>query len=123
MPVSRAERDRLLEPTNAIPKDWDSNRHAFGWKERTRGGSRSTSTTAASRRPGRFLVTGRGCLLPVEQELECAGLRDVEIVAGDDANTCATTERRQRGGADALQSGLLNERCDDRDLVGSFEQR
>ena len=50
-PVSRAERDRLLEPTNAIPNDEDSNRHAFGWKERTRGGSRSTSMTAASSLP------------------------------------------------------------------------
>ena len=33
--MSRAERDKLLEPTNAIQKDSDSNRHALGWKERT----------------------------------------------------------------------------------------
>ena len=46
-------------------------------------------------------------------------LCDVQVVAGNDTNTCAAIERGQRCGADPVQSGLLNERSDDRDVVSN----
>ena len=52
MPVSSADRERLLLPTKATPKALASKHHAFGWNARVRPGSVAVSITRALSSPG-----------------------------------------------------------------------
>ena len=68
-------------------------------------------------------VIDGGRLLPVEERLERAGLRDVEVVPRDEADRRATGERRLDRGRDATDPRLLHEGRHDRDARRAVEER
>ena len=52
---------------------------------------------------------GCACLLPVEQLLERAGLGDLEVIAGDEADVRAAPERPAKGAFDPPHAAFLDE--------------
>jgi hypothetical protein len=62
-------------------------------------------------------------LLPVEQRLERAGLRDVQVVARDHPDPGAAPDGRIDRRLEAIEARLLDERGDDGDVGRALEQR
>jgi hypothetical protein len=61
--------------------------------------------------------------LPVEHALQRLGLRDVEVVAGDEPDPGAALGGREHGGLEQFESAVLDEGRNDRDLVRPGDQR
>jgi len=77
----------------------------------------------ARARTFRSLDRGRRAV-PRDARLErCTGLRDVEVVAGEDADARSAGDGVARVLLDVVEAGLLHERCEDGDLPGAIEER
>ena len=62
-------------------------------------------------------------LLPVQELLERPGLRDLEVVAGDEPHAGSAPKSSPERGIDAAHAALLDERSNDRHIGRSVEQR
>lgn len=71
----------------------------------------------------RVLIVAFARVLPVEQRRQRVGLGDVEVVPRDDTDLRAPAQRELGCVADAAKARSLHERRDDRDVVGTLEQR
>ncbi|BDG02811.1 hypothetical protein AMOR_18070 [Anaeromyxobacter oryzae] len=72
--------------------------------------------------PG-HLTRGRERALPVEHALQRLGLRDVEVVARDQAHAGAALRRRKHRVLKQLEATVLDECRDDRDVASGREKR
>ena len=125
MPVSSADSDRLLLPTNATPKRAASKRHDFGWNARVRPGSFAVSITRVSKRPaGASSSSSAAASCQSSSISQRARLGDVQVVPREDAHAARRwPSARCTAARDPHQPRLLHERRHDRDLPRPIEQR